>query len=288
MSDETTLDATPPTDVEPIDNPTFDVRSLLGLDTQMPPADGSSTPPAGEEPATPPDGSASAEPGTPGSNASAGSGTQTGDPLTAALAQLAENQAGLQSLVANQNQPPPTPDEPVDPAASMVAQLPDELYAALESEDAGERRQAFQALVTGTARYAFREAARYHEDQMTVYQEQVQNLVTNAIIAHAESQRVRTDFYSKYPQLDRPEFHQHIMTTAELVGQEKGFKEWNETWRDETAKRFLNSLQAALGPQSRSNGNPPPTPAPRGGSARTDTQPGEETVADEFIAMKRL
>lgn len=177
-----------------------------------------------------------------------------GDTPEPEVSDEAEEEEGAQALDANavlaqmtqhlerlanrkEESEPKAPKEPEIPAYDF--QIPDQLQKMLDSDDPGERRQGYAYLMQGAARGV----------HQTLMNEMVQNISTAVprMIAHAIEQdrtarATAEDFYGKYPELNKPELHQLVYTTAAVVAREQGHKTWGPKLRDETAKRVKSLL----------------------------------------------
>jgi hypothetical protein len=128
-------------------------------------------------------------------------------------------------------------------------QLPQEMVNRLRSEDPAEFSQTFGQLLQTVA-------ANVHynlQQQLTQKEQEVQNWVAQETQRkyqemyqqQQEKDRVAKDFYGTYPELDRPELRQLVVTAAQQVLQEPGMHgaSWNENVRDRVAQRVANILQ---------------------------------------------
>ena len=206
------------------------------------------------------------------------------NPELALLKQQVETlQAALKAQTPAPAQPGETPPAPADSDAVPPYQftIPTELMALLDSENQSERQQGIGLLSQGVARTV-------HETVMQqvgqIVQNQIPAMMQGMIAQQTQAQTIFQDFYDKYPNLNRPELRQLIVSTGQQVMNETGAQEWSPQLRDTIAQRVL-----ALMGQAPSGGVPPqpqPAPAaapvytPNAGGARPASPGTDSEVAD--------
>lgn len=132
---------------------------------------------------------------------------------------------------------------PVDDTPAYDFQIPEALATALTSDDARERLGATQNLIKGTARAV-------HQTVVASLRREVAQVVP-LMIQHFTQQakqmdQIKTDFYGKYPQFDRPELRQMISSVGNELFNSGAFKQWSPEFRDAIAARVSQVLSGAV------------------------------------------
>lgn len=128
--------------------------------------------------------------------------------------------------------------------------ITDKLYSALYSEDAtaDQRKAALAAFATGIAMttrdqlmQTFGAWTRQNFDAVP----RVVELLANRRVERQNSvEHIRNDFYTKFPDLNKPELAPFIKATIAQVQAETGTKNWDPQFRDLVGTRVKNVLQA--------------------------------------------
>lgn len=145
-------------------------------------------------------------------------------------------------------------------------EIPDQLINALASEEPTERRQAISAVMKGVAQTV-------HQQVMQSVKS-IQSAVPDTVQAHIhraqEMQRVNTEFYQEFPQLNTPELRPVVMNTARTIIQAAQAAGQPVAWTPAFAKQVGTQVMQVLGMQQAAPAAPAPIPAPPtvfGGSA---------------------
>lgn len=168
------------------------------------------------------------------------------------------------------------PKPPEAPAAPDVPQynigFPPELKEALRSQDPEVFMQGLQALSIGIAQITHQ---NLREEYRKFYDEREQKIVhriQTETAARESAQRIFTDFYGSYPQLNKPELHQVVSQAAKAVTEELG---GNPPWTPELKKKVAERVFGLFGtaPPAQASETPAATPAPAGGVRRAPAPP---------------
>lgn len=153
--------------------------------------------------------------------------------------------------------PPATPAPARPPRFN--AQLPQQVFEALNAEDPMQRYNAMNGMLNALANAvhaaAMQDMQQYIQNEYTPRQTQA---LQTSLQARETSAAVARDFYGKYPELDDPVLHPTVMAVAQQYYSELGgAREWNAHDRDEIGKRVRAALQRVRPTVA------PPAPAPR-------------------------
>ena len=165
--------------------------------------------------------------------------------------------------------PGPAPD--ADMPAYMF-DLPDELVNGLASEETSVRKRALQFLVQGVGRAIHQEMAKVVENKVSIVPQMVLGRVEAERQAAGERERVRTDFYGRWPALAKPELEEFVAVVGRKVADETGLTEWSPALRDAIGARAMSILGmggAAAGPPPVQTSMPAPAPPPVRGTNGT-------------------
>lgn len=202
------------------------------------------------------------------------------------LAQLEEqNRLLLEMVTRNQQQqtqatPSKPPEEPKkEDYPNYMFQVPPQIAEMLQSEDPNAQRQGLAALIAGMGRTV-------HEHLRREYQETLNNRIQSfreqfvSDQQRAEQARaVYNDFYTTYPQLNRPELRGVVeYATRQVVAEEKA-STWSASLRDKIGSRVLSVLGQVGTPSAEPGSGGLATPAPvvagngSGGGSRSTPRP---------------
>lgn len=164
------------------------------------------------------------------------------DDIAALRAEIAQ----LRSQPQVQPQPAPAQTQEskgADDLAKMYGfQIPDQLYAQLESEDPGARRQALSTMFQGIAMLTHQNLRKELEQRTGEMREYVPQVIRQQQEAVQAAKQVHDDFYGTYPGLDRAELKPIVQTVGRQVAQELGIQQWTPTLRDAIAARLASAL----------------------------------------------
>lgn len=122
--------------------------------------------------------------------------------------------------------------------------IPDQLLAAMNSENPTERKMATTHLIASSMRTVHRMVL---EQSVKMMQQQVAQavprFVQQQIMAHQRQQEVYQDFYGTFPDLSAPEIRPVIMATAERLQTEMNNPGWTPQFRDALGKRVRDLLR---------------------------------------------
>lgn len=178
----------------------------------------------------------------------------------------------------------------VDPDAPKIPEykfdIPAQLMQLLDSENPTERTQGIGYLVQGVAQTIHSTLAREMYDMRAKLLESMPNIVETMLTEFNQAQSTTNDFYSTYPQFNKPELKPFIESVAMQVAQELGVDTWSPQLRDAIAQRATSILgggfanPASNGAAGKGTVVPPSTPpqmvgggSSNSGSAR-NTSPG--------------
>lgn len=229
---------------------------------QPPPTDGPNgpgTPPEGQQQGQGTD--PAAQPGMPNEQTPQGNQPPV-DPTVAALQHQVQHLTGL---LQQQGQQPQgegqNNDDPLGVMPDYTFNVNPQLLSMLASEDPNERGQAIAALSQGIAQTVHTQVA----NMVRQVRDGIPTTITEHVQNHAMQQQVHTDFYGKYPELDRPELKQVVQRAALTIMQQQmnmGIQPvWNEQLRDQVAtyvKQTLGMQVTAPNPAPDPNNPVPP------------------------------
>ncbi len=203
---------------------------------------------------------------------------------------LAELQGQIASLTAQVNAAPVPVAVPAEvPKAegpNFLPQVPDNMMAALNSEDPAERKVGVQNLVSGTAHMVYGQVMKDVQTMLEASKGQIQaDTVTTT-----EAEKIYADFYQKFPTLDKESFKPMVMAVTRQVYAETKPAAWSEALRDAIGNRVIAELRSfaptpPAGEGGSDNGGSPSAPnlgpaALTGGGTRP-TAPSKNTLGNE-------
>lgn len=205
-------------------------------------------------------------------------GVKKPEPPSQDLARLvAQQQETITQLLAAQNKPkePAKKDEPKAPAFNV--DIPQEMLAAMASEDPGERAHATKLLINGSMNMVWNKM----EQALTAVVAQVREALPQMIQSHTTTtktqEQVFNDFYGKFPQLNNPALQPVVVNVAARLAQADKAAgrqwSWNDEFRDRLGQEVLQ-LISGVAPQGQQQ-TPPQAPAkqpfvaPRGNRSGT-------------------
>lgn len=276
--------------VEQLTDPTGGEPSpteVLRFDPFSASVDDEGQPEIGEESETPPAESTPAAPAAPAAPQATAPAAQAAPAAPAAAAppaavdptefanivklnkQLLGELAQLRASIQPQN-PPASQAAPAKPEELQYAvKLPKELREMLRSDDPDVQAQALEALATGIAHIAHQnvreEYRRYYADREA---EIVKKIQTDTAAREA-AQRIFNDFYTTYPQLNKPELRTVVADAARAVTAEAGGNPaWTPELKKKVAERVFGLFGVALPAQA----------AEQQGGSQTTSPPGARKV----------
>ena len=127
--------------------------------------------------------------------------------------------------------------DPIDGRFSDI-QLPDNLLAAVRSENPAESAMALNIIVQGTARMAVRHAKQLMDSFVT---ESLPQILGSYTRAQETAKSVHDDFYGTYPERNKAEIKPFVTQIASMMATEMGdkFKGGNAEFRDAVAQRLM-------------------------------------------------
>ena len=160
------------------------------------------------------------------------------------------------------NAPKPAPQAPPEvqlPEYNFT--LPKEMVDLLGSEDPAQRSQGLQAFARGIARGT-------HHQVVTEMRKELASvlpmLIAQNVTGHSERQKIRSDFYGKYPEFDSDDLRPMVDNVARQVAKETGAKGWTPDLRDKIALRMRAIAQGIIpGPAPAAPQVPAPAPQPK-------------------------
>lgn len=128
--------------------------------------------------------------------------------------------------------------------------ITDKLYSALYSEDAtaDQRKAALAAFATGIAMTTrdqlMQTFGAWTRQNFDAVPRVVELLANRRSERQSSAEHIKNDFYSKFPDLNKPELAPFIKATIAQVQAETGAKNWDPQFRDLVGTRVKNVLQA--------------------------------------------
>ena len=198
------------------------------------------------------------------------------DTISKLQAQIAEMQKQL--LEAQRAQAAPkaeSKDEPSETDKVFQKSQPqdfsfnitDKLYSALYSEDAtaDQRKAALAAFATGIAMTTrdqlMQTFGAWTRQNFDAVPRVVELLANRRSERQSSVEHIRNDFYTKFPDLNKPELAPFIKATIAQVQAETGAKNWDPQFRDLVGTRVKNVLQAYAQIAAPAPSVPAPAPA---------------------------
>ncbi len=227
---------------------------------------------------TPPKDAAKPPPGAPPSPAPPAAPQKTPEQL------IAEHTASIRQMLergpVSQPAAPVTPAKPEPEAPKFNLGIPDQVLAAIRSEDPKENSLAMHAIVNGVANAVWREAQELVRQNVHEVVQAFPRIIEAHMAARQTQQEVYTDFYGTYKQFSAPEFVPLVQATAlQLINEKQAsgapIQGWTAEFRDEVANRLF-----ARFPMLKGTPQPPAPPKPRSfatganGGARPAMEPG--------------
>lgn len=167
--------------------------------------------------------------------------------MSAILEQMAVMRAELDQFRSNGiTSPKPTGDTnpPQDGGAPKIPDymydVPDQIMAAMASEDPVQRKEGVKHLLGGIGRTIHRNIMR----EIATAQAQIPQMVTGMIKEQAYRQRIHDDFYGEYKDLNAPHLIPVVTATfGDLLQQGKVQKDsWSQKTRDIVAREVYKRL----------------------------------------------
>lgn len=172
-------------------------------------------------------------------------------------------------------------------------ELPQNVWAALDSEDVNVRRGAFtqvmNAFASMAAQQAYQRALQDVEPRLRQVYTEIPQYMSQQQQVQQQMRAVYDDFYKSFPALANPALQQMVRSVAGQVMQETGQTSWSPQLRDAVGQRAMQVLQQATGsaPQQQA-----PQQAPRpaqisrnGTSARPAPAPSNEDPVSLFFGL---
>lgn len=249
-------------------------------------ADGGSKDATAGQPAQPAAQPATAQPNAPASDSSEGQLTPE---------QLALLTTMKDHILVDANQPaepaakpdatPAKPDgkapEGRDYRQLYTFNLPDELMAAINSEDPKERKGAMQYMISGVGAAIHKQVEQEFTKTIEALTTRMPQFIQQAVIEREQARAVFDDFYGTYKQFNRPELYPLVTNVAKAVMKEKKLTQWGPEARDAVAARLNQLMGANAAAAPAAPAKPATQPAMFGGSnARPAASP--KTVQDDI------
>ncbi len=180
---------------------------------------------------------------------------------------LAENNRILNAVL---SAPQPTqagqggeqPNQPQDPLTSVPGyeyNIPDQLVAAMASEDPGERKKATAMLVKGVAQGVHQTITTAVRGELQRLQQALPAMIAQYMQHSQISSTVESDFYGKFPNLKHDQLRPLVArVTGEIMQREK-LQAWSPELRDRVGNTVIELLRNAA---QMANGVPAVAAAP--------------------------
>lgn len=206
---------------------------------------------------------------------------------------IAEHTATIRQMLERGQQAPtatpaqPAKAEPEKPKFNLG--IPDQILAAIRSEDPKETSLAMHAVVNGVANAVWREAEALVRQNVADLIQGFPRVIEAHMAARQTQNEVHTDFYGTYKQFSSPEFVPLVQATAlQLINEKHAAGQpvqgWSPEFRDEVANRLFAHFPMLRTPTQQ----PAAPPAKRSfatganGGARPAMEPGP---VNEMLAI---
>lgn len=221
----------------------------------------------------------------------------TSDELISKAMDIMAKQAESTAEGAKEPDAAPPPD---DYGYNMT--IPDDIIAAVRSEDPQEASQGVHALVTGLAITVHKRVREEFETKMTEMMQQIPNMMQSHTTEASERQRVFDDFYGTYPELNSPQMLGMVKQAATELAKETGAVTYSPEFKAALKAKIdanLSAMVKAAGgtmPEAPVNPGITPPAVPTNPAGNTmmggnNSRAGEiagNTIADEINSMAFL
>lgn len=205
------------------------------------------------------------------------------------LAVMREQLAALKNELAEAKVPKQQKEAPApeveDDTPNYQFSIDDRLLDGLASEDVEDRRNAIVALTSGLARNIHKTVMGAVQSKFGPKFEEIPQQIQQMSQVRETARTVYSDFYGKYPTLQKPDYIPTIQAVSREVMQERKTDKWSAEMRDEIAKRAMQRLgfkpKVAPPPSKPAKGSSPVIfdqgSRPAGGGRKRST---EDEIAD--------
>lgn len=157
--------------------------------------------------------------------------------------------------------------------------IPDALIEVLTTEtDKGKFKEGVAALASGIANAIQATMLPYIEAQFNPRFDNIPQMLAQHIQGMERAKTTRQDFYGTYPELDQPALYSFIRQIGDATAKELNITEWNQTLRDETAKRVKAIIAQATG--TKTPAKPAATPPRMIGGNSARSAPANDDAGD--------
>jgi hypothetical protein len=153
-----------------------------------------------------------------------------------------------------------------------VFNIPQEVAALILSEEPQDRIKGMQAMFSGALQAAHRNLRQEYRSWVEAQNKELATNIQQELRRSGEAQSMVSDFYTKFPSLNRPELRSLVQIATQQVSVELGAKAWSPELRDKIGERVFSILSQVV-PASAPPESPPPSrvvqhPRMRGASTR--------------------
>jgi hypothetical protein len=165
--------------------------------------------------------------------------------------QAARDAAQRADAVIRQVQPQTKEEKPKELNNPFNVAVPPRVVEDLANEDANVRTNALNFIVNQTAAMAYIRAKEEFNSELAKLRQELPLVAQSTVTQASEIERTHKDFYGAFPDLDRPELRNLVVSTAQQVMSELNVGSWSPALRDAIGRR----VRQIIAPQ-------PSTPQP--------------------------
>jgi hypothetical protein len=183
------------------------------------------------------------------------------------------------------------PEEPKPEGPKYSPLVPDEIMAAIESEDPKVRQQGVSAMLGGAMNRVYADLKKEMQVTMATVLQQVPTILQQQQSAQAEAKRNHDTFYSENPNFGTSEARKRLVAqTAIMLAQSEGkaYKGFTPEFRTKLADQLqeMTGIPKGKAPQKEPAKETKPAKPNNGfqaGNSGARTGGGEKTLADEIM-----
>lgn len=177
---------------------------------------------------------------------------------------------------------PQTEVDPLEQVPGYDFTLNDDLVGAITSGDPQLVRQSLAAVSKGVAQAVHRTLM---QQVVGVFGPRMQQMMMQSLQTQQQQQQMRHDFYSTYPQFNRPELWPVVVATGEKLAAELGVGQYSPQFRDALGKRLMAMFGAGMVQQQQQVAPQVTPPVMMGGGTRQNGLSQEDKLAASIRDM---
>ena len=200
------------------------------------------------------------------------------DPEAANMQKAVEEmQKTLEEMKKTREEPKKETKQQVDDIPSYLFDIPDQVVSMLGSEDPGEAKKGAAFLIASAGRSIHQSIRKEIVEKFApAFQKIMLQQVFGSLQQKDTQNSVRTDFYGKFPQYDKPELRPVVQEAAKALAKEMGVKQYGPEFRDALGER-LGLLFASI--TQTPEVKQPPKVLTKKGARANPVQMDEQTAA---------